>query len=459
MLFDLRTAAKEINGRQFGKNVIIQRIVCDSRLIQKGDLFVALKGDRFNAHDFVADALKAGAAAAMISERYSPDLSPVIVVEDDTKLGFGRLASWWRKRFQIPVLAVTGSSGKTTVKEMINTILCRYYGEDKVLSTIGNLNNDIGVPMTLLRLNQRHKVAVVELGMNNIGEISYLSKMVAPTIGVINNVGEAHIGSLGTLERIAQAKGELLNGLTNGGKILLNMDDVFFDYWAKRAGENQIISFGLTEEAKVSAKYIVEETESKLKIYISGDAFEFSLPVPGLHNVRNAVAATAAALALKIPASDIASGLSNFRPMHGRLNTISLSKNICLIDDSYNSNPDSMRAAIEVLSKMAGKKILIMGEMGDLGERTRRLHQEIGKFALNKGLDQLHGIGESVDQAVASFGVGGKHYQDFQEFVKVLPSLVSSDINILVKGSRFTKLDRVVTRIRGLCEVTAGGGK
>ncbi len=447
-MFNLSQVAQPINAVHYGKDVHVSRVVCDSRNVAKGDLFVALKGETFDAHDFVEDAFHSGAAAAMISSDSPINCSgPSLSVKGDTRQGFGRLASWWRNSFDIPIIAVTGSNGKTTVKEMLSSILGEFVGSEKVLSTFGNLNNDIGVPMTLLRLRQEHRFAVIEMGMNHKGEIGYLSEMTTPTIGLINNAGLAHVGQLGTIMDVVSAKGELLKGLKQNAHVVLNKDDANIKYWLKFANDKSVTTFGFSKDSNVTGTYKVREGSSEIKISLLNKNWEIILQLPGAHNVRNALAAATAASLAGVPPEIIVNGLQKYKGISGRLNTIILPRNICLYDDSYNANPDSVKAAIEVLSAKPGDKIFVMGEMGELGEAAPDLHRKIGIFAKEKRIDRLLGIGNFVNEAVRGFGEGAVHYRSMQSLFCDLRKYLHPSCTILVKGSRSEKLDILVTKI------------
>ena len=452
-MFDLAEINNKTNLKHVGDNAIIKRVICDSRKVQKGDLFVALKGNSVDASRFVPEAFAAGAAAAMVCSKQLIKCSgPLLLVNDDTRLGFGRLASWRRKNFDIPLVAITGSNGKTTVKEMVSTVLRDYVGDDGVLATEGNLNNDIGVPMTLVRLRPHHKYAVIEMGMNNKGEIGYLSKMASPTHGLINNAGAAHVGRLGTIEDVAKAKGELIDGLTDNGEVVLNMDDLYFKLWKKKSEAKRVTSFGLTKHADVTATYKMESSFSQILVNAFDEKFQINLKIPGVHNVRNAIAASAICSLLGVPGKNISGGLEKFKSINGRLRKIKLQKNIFLFDDSYNANPDSVKAAIEVLASLMGRKIFIMGEMGELGARAEVFHKNIGGFAKEKGIDRLIGVGALAEFAAEEFGNGGMHYKTKHALLKDIGNKLGENCNILIKGSRSAGLDEVVTEIINLCE-------
>jgi len=459
-MLDLFSAAQALGARMVGGNAEFTRVTTDSRDIRPGDLFVGIRGKRFDGQEFAAQALAAGAVAALISDE-SPVTGPAsrLLVVRDTRLALGQLAAYWRARFAIPLIAITGSNGKTTVKEMLAAILRLSTGENGVLATADNLNNDIGMPLTLLRLRNQHRCAVVEMGMNHLGEISYLSRLAKPTAALITNAGTAHIGELGSLEAIARAKGEIFEGLDKAGTAIINSDDAFADFWRNLAKPRQVLSFGLESKAAVSARYELAEAGSLITIMTSESHFVATLNVPGLHNVKNALAAAAAAHALGIDAKAIAAGMADFRGIKGRLQRKRLPTGATLIDDTYNANPDSMRAAIAVLSAHTGPKVFVMGDMGELGETASAMHAEVGEFAKRAGVDRLFALGDMSAEAVRGFGDGGVHFLAMEDLLDTITSVLTRDTALLIKGSRFMRMERVVEALGALNgEQTAKGG-
>ncbi|UCH50311.1 MAG: UDP-N-acetylmuramoyl-tripeptide--D-alanyl-D-alanine ligase [Betaproteobacteria bacterium] len=426
------------------------RVTTDSRDVRPGDLFVAIKGPRFDGHDYVDEALAKGAVAAMISDpkiAACGNMSAIIV--DDVRLGYGRLAAWWRSLFNIPLVAITGSNGKTTVKEMLAAILREHAGEDAVLATRGNLNNDIGVPTMLLELEPRHRFAVIELGMNHLGEIAYLTRIARPSVALINNAGTAHIGEVGSVEAIARAKGEIFGGLESSGVAIINADDAFADYWRSVVGDKQIVDFGLTRHAIVSARYELSGAGSLITLRTPDGEFPATLRVPGLHNVKNALAAATAAFVLGVPSEKIAAGLHIYIGVAGRLNCRPLDSGDVVIDDSYNANPESAQAALSVLGASQGQKIMVLGDMGELGDTAASLHAELGGFARRAGVDRLLGLGKLSAEAVRAFGAGGAHFDDVADLLQTLRSTLDGSTTVLVKGSRFMRMERVVNALIG----------
>lgn len=459
-MLDLVSAAQALGARMVGGNAEFTRVTTDSRDIRPGDLFVGIRGKRFDGQEFAVQALAAGAVAALISDE-SPVMGPPsrLLVVRDTRLALGQLAAYWRARFAIPLIAITGSNGKTTVKEMLAAILRLSAGENGVLATAGNLNNDIGMPLTLLRLRNQHRYAVVEMGMNHLGEIAYLSRTAKPTAALITNAGTAHIGELGSLESIARAKGEIFEGLDKAGTAIINSDDAFADFWRNLAKPRHVLNFGLESKAAVSARYELAEAGSLITIMTPDCQFVATLNVPGLHNVKNALAAAAAAHALGIDAKAIAAGMANFRGIKGRLQRKRLPSGATLIDDTYNANPDSMKAAIAVLSAHTGRKVFVMGDMGELGATASAMHAEVGEFAKRAGVDRLFALGDMSAEAVRGFGDGGAHFLAMEDLLDAITSVLTRDTALLIKGSRFMRMERVVEALGALNgEQTAKGG-
>ena len=439
----LSEAAKALDAKHFGADVEFVSVGSDSRNITAGQLFVALKGANFDGNTFAAEALKKGAAAVMLSDA-SVAVEPALMVQD-TRLALGELAKYWRGKFNAPVVAITGSNGKTTTKEMLTAILSvAAQGAEKVHATYGNLNNDIGLPLTLLKMHGAHAYVVVEMGMNHLGEIDYLTHIAKPDVAVINNAGTAHIGELGSRENIAQAKGEIFAGLQADGIAVINADNDFAAYWQSLNTQRKVVTFGLKHKADVSAVYQEADGYSAVHLKTPDGDVRFNLHVQGEHNICNALAASAAAYALGVSNADIAQGLGCFSGVYGRLERKAASNGAMLIDDTYNANPDSTKAAIDVLAKIAGEKILVLGDMGELGDDAKTMHAEIGACAKAAGLKTLYCLGELSVEMVATFGAGAQHF-DSPEAVAdaVLPKLTSGT-TVLVKGSRFMKMERVV---------------
>jgi UDP-N-acetylmuramoyl-tripeptide--D-alanyl-D-alanine ligase len=423
----------------------------DSRHITQNELFFALKGDNFDGHQYAEQAIKQGATAAVIANK-DCKVRPAILVED-TKRALGRLAAAWRATFTLPLVAVTGSNGKTTVKEMLAAILntVESHATDKnasasraVLATQGNLNNDIGMPMTLLKLNAQHKFAVIEMGMNHLGEIDYLTRIAQPNVAVINNAGTAHIGELGSRENIAKAKGEIFAGLSSGGIAVINADDAFADYWKSLNPNRKILTFGLNSKADVTATYEEVGGASEITLNTRNGSITFNLAMLGKHNVSNALAASACAVALGVANADIARGLKQFGGVKGRLQRKVGLNGANLIDDTYNANPDSMKAAIDVLAAQAGKQIFVMGDMAELGVESAQMHAEIGAYAKQKGIAQMLALGDMTKHSITAFGTHGEHFASLQALLDEASRAMQKNTTILIKGSRFMQMERLV---------------
>ncbi len=453
----LSQAAQELGARLIGEDVRFAAVSSDSRKIQPGDLFVALRGEHFDGYEFVAQAAQSGAVAVMVnadSYRGEPPSCPLLLVED-TRLALGQLAAHWRKQFDIPLVAITGSNGKTTVKEMLACILrMATGGEDGVLATKGNFNNDIGMPMTLLQLNTQHRYAVIEMGMNHPGEIDYLAHIACPDVALITNASGAHLEGLGSVEAVARAKGEIFAGLKHQGSAAINADDNYAPLWRTLAGSRTLLEFSLGDmtrcaQADVSGQWLPQGTGLHLDVQTPSGNFSADLHVPGAHNARNALAATAAAVALNVPLKTIAAGLEKFSGVAGRLQRKAARHDAVLIDDTYNANPASMLAAIGVLAQAAGKRVLVMGDMGELGDKAAALHAEIGTEARYAGIRKLYALGTLSGNAVRAFGCGAQHFERIEDLLEALEGDLDEDTTVLVKGSRFMKMERVVKYLVG----------
>jgi UDP-N-acetylmuramoyl-tripeptide--D-alanyl-D-alanine ligase len=431
-------------GDGAGSDKEVLRVSTDSRKIQPGDLFIALRGEKFDGGAFAAQALQQGAAGVVLDRAQAPEIASAIRV-DDTRLALGRLAAAWRQRFAVPLVAITGSNGKTTVKEMLAAILRVETGtEAGVLCTEGNLNNDIGLPLMLLRLRETHQFAVLEMGMNHAGEIDYLTHLARPDVAVINNALSAHIGFLGSHENIARAKGEIFSGLTDAGIAVFNADDDHAGLWRESNARRCIIDFGLRQPAAVRGQYQAAGFGSALTISLPNASLDITLQVPGEHNVMNALAAAAAAFALDVSHRSIVAGLSGFAGVKGRLQRKPALHGSTFIDDTYNANPDSVKAALAVLALQPGKKVLVLGDMGELGADAAAMHAEIGMAARAAGVDRLLALGELTKETVGAFGGGAMHFERIQELLAELENELTSDTTVLVKGSRFMQMERVV---------------
>jgi UDP-N-acetylmuramoyl-tripeptide--D-alanyl-D-alanine ligase len=453
-MMDLKDVALAVEGALLGNPVAFSGVTTDSRRVTAGDLFVALSGERFDGNAFVGEAAGRGAVAALTSRHVEAGMPLPQVVVADTRAALGRLAAHWRNRFALPVVALTGSNGKTTVKEMLASILVSHCGDrGPVLATEGNLNNDIGVPLTLLRLREEHRYAVVEMGMNHAGEIDYLTRMARPFVAIVNNAHRAHVGILGSVDAIAKAKGEIYAGLGNGGIAVVNEDDAFSSLWkdlnsgttpsplgeGRGEGKRRVVTFGLSDSADVRASY----EGRQVRIVTPVDAFAVMLQVAGEHNVRNALAACAAAHALEIPPHAMQAGLAAFAGVPGRLQRRALPSGGVVIDDTYNANPESMKAAIRVLASETGRRIFVMADMGELGPSAADLHAEVGAFARSQKVDALFALGADSAAAVKAFGEGGRHFADVESLLEAAHAEARGGATLLVKGSRFMRMERV----------------
>lgn len=440
MLSDI---AKAVGGQLLGADVLVMSVDTDSRRIQPQQLFVALKGERFDGNQFAQDALKLGAAAVMISDE-SQTARPAVLV-NDTRLALGKLANAWRKTLATPIAAITGSNGKTTTKEMLHAILVAATEDSAAVhATQGNLNNDIGMPLTLLNARPNHRYIVLEMGMNHLGEIAYLSNIAQPTVAVIVNAGTAHIGELGSRENIAKAKGEIYEGLNDSGIAIINVDDVFASYWHSLNPTRKIVTFALNNEADVTATYTEEAHASNIHLTTPNGKVSFTLPIAGVHNVYNALAASAVAVALGVQNQAIASGLGQFGGVHGRLEYKQGLNGAVLIDDTYNANPDSMKAAIQVLSRLNTSRILVMGDMGELGSDAAAMHASMGTYAREHHIDYVFTLGEQSQHANQAFGEHAQHFTEVETLANAIKPLMGKGVTVLIKGSRFMRMERVV---------------
>jgi len=419
----------------------------DTRILQPDNLFIALSGSQTDGHQFVKNARDKGAAAALVQQAVDADL-PQLVVQD-TVAALGQLAGAWRQQFSLPIVAVTGSNGKTTLKNMIAAIMiaaCRGDGS-KVLSTQGTFNNHLGLPLTLGQLNKQHRFAAIEMGMNHFGEIEYLTKLTQPTVAVISNAAAAHLEGVGDLAGVARAKGEIFSGLTAGGTAVLNHDDAFYDYWHNLIGHHTVISFGLNSGADVTASMQEGTHAQHIALNSPKGSITIHLPLLGRHNAQNALAAAAAALALNISLDDIKTGLESIQPANGRLQIHRLENGVQIIDDSYNANPFSLQAAVETLSSFAGKKILVLGDMRELGSNEKDIHQTAGENIRRAGIDYLFTYGSLSLNTSQAFGEGAYHFNEQEKLVNALKPFLYNQTTILVKGSRSMHMERVVNEL------------
>ena len=454
-MMDLYEAAQATGGTATAEGHGFTGVSTDSRSIGAGELFVALRGERFDGHDYVREVLAHGAAAALVDHdwaaRHGHGLPLVHVA--DTRVALGRLGGHWRGRFDIPLIGITGSNGKTTVKEMCAAIMREHERRDDldpaatVLATTGNLNNDIGLPLMLLRLRAGHRAAVIEMGMNHPGEISCLTRLARPTVALVNNAQRAHLEGLGTLTDVARAKGEIFAGLSDDDVAVINADDPHAGLWRELAAGRPVIAFGLDVDADIRVTARPRGLASVVTLTAAQGTVEFELPVPGSHNARNAAAATAACLAAGASLGTVAEALSRYEGIKGRLQRRAGCHGALVIDDTYNANPDSMRAAIDVLARVPGRRIFVMGDMGEVGEAAGQFHDEIGGYAKSAGVDRLLALGDLSVTAVRNFGAGAQHFRKVEDLAKALVAELGPDAVVLVKGSRFMRMERVVEAI------------
>lgn len=452
---------RQIEAQLIGEDIGFDCVGIDSRQIKRDQLFIAIKGENFDGNAFAVESLQLGAAAAIISDNTVASQIKHGLLVKDTRIALGLLGEYWRQKFAIPVIAITGSNGKTTVKEMVASILRTASGSaEAVLATRGNLNNDFGMPLTLLQMNKHHQYAVIEMGMNHTGEIAYLTKLAHPTVALVNNAGTAHIGELGSKDAIAAAKGEIFSGLENAGIAIVNADDSYASYWIeliKQLGTyKKITTFGLNgsgaKSVDVTALVLEQADITQLNLTTPKGGVSFELTVLGQHNVSNALAASAVAVALNISLQHIATGLANFTGVAGRLTQRIGFNEALIIDDTYNANPDSMRAAIDVLTAKSGKTIFVMGDMGELGNDAAELHAEIGQYAQDAGVQVMYAIGENSAEATRTFDSTNKkqqayHFETVEDLVAALKLAMDKLTTVLVKGSRFMRMERVVNLI------------
>jgi UDP-N-acetylmuramoyl-tripeptide--D-alanyl-D-alanine ligase len=443
----LNEVSEILQGELVGASVPVSGLSIDTRTLVNGDIYLAIKGEQFDGHDFIAQAQQQGAGAMIVSKKVDTDLPQLIV--KDTRIALAELAGALRNKLQLKVCAITGSNGKTTVKEMIATILAV---NSQVLFTQGNFNNDIGVPLTLLRLNQQHQYAVIEMGANHRGEIAYTSHYAKPDVSVITNVGPAHIEGFGSIEGVANAKAEIIQSLTDAGVAILNADDPFYSLWQELAGKRKVLSFGLSPAADISAENIItQEQDQQFKtcfdLVAEGNSVPVELTLAGEHNVKNALAASAACLALGIGLEQIQTGLQNVKAVNGRLQLFTSAAGIKLINDTYNANPASLTVALEVLKQCPGEKWLALGEFGELGADSESIHSEMGREIKKAGVQRLFATGSMAENTVQAFGTGADYYAAQDDLIKSVKEQITPEQTLLVKGSRAQKMEVVVNAL------------
>ncbi|KAA3669252.1 UDP-N-acetylmuramoyl-tripeptide--D-alanyl-D-alanine ligase [Pectobacterium carotovorum] len=439
----LQQLATVLNAQLIGESIDIEDVSTDTRKLSSGCLFVALKGEKFDAHDYVSDAVKGGAAALLVSKRLLVDEPQLLV--SDTRLALGQLAAWVRQQSTARVVALTGSSGKTSVKEMTAAIL-RQCGS--VLYTAGNFNNDIGVPLTLLRLTAEHQFAVIELGANHIGEIAYTTDLVRPESALVNNLAAAHLEGFGSLAGVAQAKGEIFAGLPVDGVAIVNADSNDFPHWQVMFNHKTVWRF--SPQAACDIDFFASDVDvlvqgTRFTLHTPFGKTQVMLPLPGRHNISNALAAAALAMSVGATLEAVKAGLSQLQAVPGRLFPIALSEGKLLLDDSYNANVGSMTAAAQVLADMPGYRVMVVGDMGELGDEAPECHRQVGEAARAAGIDRVLSVG-TLSELIGTASGNGEHFQDKAALVSRLKVLMSEHnvISVLVKGSRSAAMEQVV---------------
>lgn len=438
--------AKCMNGKLYGEDGEFQCLSSDTRTLSSGDTYIALVGEKFDGHDFIEDAIEKRAACLVVRTGTTlPSYQGSVIEVSDTTISLGLFASAWRQQFDIPVIGITGSCGKTTVKSMIGSILSL---AGQTLVTQGTLNNQFGMPFTLLKIRPEHQFAVIEIGTNNCGEIAYLAKLLQPTVSMITNVRPVHLEGLGSVAGVAKEKSDIFRYLRKEGTAIINADEPFAIEWQSNLKPSQkSISFG-AGQADVTAKNIELGFDCiQFKLCFESQDSIVRLNLSGEHNVHNALCAAATCFGLDIPIETIVKGLEQFEDVNGRLKKHHLNANVTVIDDSYNANPASFKAAIEVLARAPGPKFLAMGQMAELGKDEVRYHQELGKIAKEQGIDQVFAYGELSQHTVEAFGDGATLYPEKQALAKALSEKLIKGSTILVKGSRSTKMEDVVNQL------------
>ena len=440
----LVTAAEFMHGKLHGADHAFNGVSTDTRTLQQGELFIALQGPNCDGCDYVGQARDKGAVAAVVPRLVDEEIPQIAVA--DSKRALGELGAAWRQQLSPIVIGVTGSNGKTTLKEMTAACLAT---TAPTLATHGNLNNDIGMPLMLTRIEEQHRFAVLEMGANHVGEIAYLTALAKPDIVVITNAGDAHLEGFGSRDGVARGKGEILCGETRPKVAILNADDHYFEFWSKLVEDTQLITFGLDADADVYASNIVAEADySSFDLHLPVGEIDITLPLSGRHNVRNACAAAAIAVAVGIDIADIKTALEAVKPVDGRLRRLAGINGATIYDDSYNANPLSVVAAAEFLASLPGDSVIVLGDMGELGDEAAQLHTDTGTRVRNTGVSRLLATGELSRNTVEAFGEGASWHSDVDELSARLKSELREGMNVLVKGSRFMKMERVVEALR-----------
>jgi UDP-N-acetylmuramoyl-tripeptide--D-alanyl-D-alanine ligase len=443
----LNEIASALKGNLIGQDLLMTGVSIDTRTLKAGDLYIAIKGKNFDGHDFISQALQAGASAILVNQKIDTDSAQIVV--NDTHLALAELAGYWRRKMPVKIAGVTGSNGKTSVKEMIAAIFAT---QGNTLFTQGNLNNDIGVPLTLLRLDENHRFAVIEMGANHPGEIAYTSRYAQADVSVITNVGPAHIEGFGSIDGVANTKAEIIESLSSAGVAILNRDEPYYDLWINKAGSRKSVSFGFDPAADIQAKNITTRLSEKgfttqfdLKTV---DATEtICLGLAGKHNVKNALAATAVALQFGIDLKFIKQALEQVKPVTGRMQVLQGRQGNIVIDDTYNANPASLQAALDAINHANQPIWLVLGAFGELGDEAAAIHAEMATMIQSQSVQRLFATGELAKHTVAAFGSNGQHFDTQEHLIQTLTNAISGKEIILVKGSRSQKMENVVAAL------------
>jgi UDP-N-acetylmuramoyl-tripeptide--D-alanyl-D-alanine ligase len=443
----LNEIASALKGNLIGQDLLMTGVSIDTRTLKAGDLYIAIKGKNFDGHDFISQALQAGASAILVNQKIDTDSAQIVV--NDTHLALAELAGYWRRKMPVKIAGVTGSNGKTSVKEMIAAIFAT---QGNTLFTQGNLNNDIGVPLTLLRLDENHRFAVIEMGANHPGEIAYTSRYAQADVSVITNVGPAHIEGFGSIDGVANTKAEIIESLGSAGVAILNRDEPYYDLWINKAGSRKSVSFGFDPAADIQAKNITTRLSEKgfttqfdLKTV---DATEtICLGLAGKHNVKNALAATAVALQFGIDLKFIKQALEQVKPVTGRMQVLQGRQGNIVIDDTYNANPASLQAALDAINHANQPIWLVLGAFGELGDEAAAIHAEMATMIQSQSVQRLFATGELAKHTVAAFGSNGQHFDTQEHLIQTLTNAISGKEIILVKGSRSQKMENVVAAL------------
>jgi len=446
-------ATTAMDGELIGEAVVFSGVSIDTRTLEQGELFFAIAGPNFDGHEYVEEAKNRGAIAVVVERKVETTLPQIVVKSSHDALGV--LAALWRLSLKPPVIAITGSNGKTSVKEMLFSIMSE---QGNTFATKGNLNNDLGVPLSLLSIDASHAAIIIEMGANHPKEIEYLARLARPNISLVNNAAAAHLEGFGDLDGVANAKGEIYQGLCLGGYGIVNNDDHYADMWKGLLSHFDVVTFAIENEADVRGSWNVVADGVHIEFKTKAGDFSCDLHLSGKHNVMNALAATSVAIAANVPVDLIKQGLEKVRSVPGRLEMKIGCHGSKIIDDTYNANPTSTHAALAVLENYSGKKCFVLGDMGELGDDAQTLHAEIGEKAKSLGIDYFYGIGELSKSAVKAFGDGAKHFDAYHELVGQIKSQMNNKLTVLVKGSRSMQMNKVVSACMASNESVSDAG-